>query len=63
MTEAEILDAVAEAIWLVDAPRYANDVAPWANVPPGEKARVIQRAQAAIRTMREVGLEAFMRGE
>lgn len=63
VTEAEILESVAEAIWLVDAPGYANGVVPWGECPPGQRALVMRRAAAAIRTMRAVGLEAFMRGE
>ena len=63
MTEADILDAVSEAIWLVDAPGYANGVVPWENVTPGDRRRVQDKARAAIRTMREIGLEACMGGE
>ena len=46
-------EAVAEAIWRVDAPRYGNDVFPWTEVKGGQRVLCLEKARAAIRCLRE----------
>lgn len=47
------VEAAAEAIWRVDAPRYGNDVFPWAEVQGGQRLTCLEKARAALRTYLE----------
>lgn len=52
-TAAEV-DATAEAIWRVDAPRYANDAFPWKEVTGGQRQLCLEKARAALRCFLEL---------
>lgn len=54
MSQDPRLEAVAEAIWNVDAPRYGNDVLPFADVRDGRRIIALERAKAAIRCLDEI---------
>ena len=49
----EVVEAVAEAIWSVDAPRYGNDVFPWADVHDGRRVQYIAKSRAALRCLEQ----------
>ena len=51
------IEALAEAIWSIDAPRYANDVFPLSEVRDARRPLCLQRAEAAMRCLLELGYQ------
>ena len=56
MTDSDV-ELAAEAIWRVDAPRYGNDVLPWAEVKGGQRLTCLEKARAALRSYLENHVE------
>ncbi len=50
------VEAVAEAIYRVDAPRYGNETYPWREVTGAQRTLLLEQARAAIRCYTELKL-------